>query len=211
MSDDLSENMSWTSLSLLDVGFLEQCWRVVTMSSDLYKKVQPAVEPEFARKLYHCKAEVFLQLSGKQLIPGLLEMIESIKNSHPDQKFREMLLRDSDVVKEFSEKLEILIDFSEEWKDIFELVYNGDEFGGGVKLLGIPEVADGAFTEVRFHWDRPLIYTTSTLNEYFEDYEESQHPIARRLWDRGSSLQEKEVFIGLPGFFNHACAKCASF
>jgi len=55
------------------------------------------------------------------------------------------------------------------------------------------------------------VYEVNALDAFFEEsYQESQHPIARRLWDRGHSLSEKEVFIGIPGFFNHACSNCAT-
>ena len=80
------------------------------------------------------------------------------------------------VADEFFAKMEALVKFSEDTKDIFKVVAVDDQIGAGVDIIELPKVKLGLYSHCLFRWNPPLFYSVKEKDIFFEHNKE--HPIA---------------------------------
>lgn len=213
MSNAAPSNAAGSLLTLQECGFLEECWRVMCIPRAIYRKMRPAAD-------YNLLLESnYFSLLQSWPFPHDIEEQLTQATKRVDEMITILLtccsglnlLSSAESRAEFGEKLFALNKYSYDNRKYFQVDWQGDKYGAGVRLLGIPETGDGYFTEIVFRWSPALVFSEDSLrNSFGEDYKNSTNPLVGRLWDYASDCGLRELFLGLPSLMNMSCNRCTT-
>ena len=135
---------SSTKLSFHHLCFLEGFWRAIAVPEDVWFTISPCLKIKDLK----CVAQAVLDTAEAAALSGVPFNVQAVLENFIIQ--RPDLFVEEGVADEFFAKLEALVKFSEDTKDIFKVVAVDDQIGAGVDIIGLPKDKLGLYSHCLF-------------------------------------------------------------